>query len=772
MSASSFESQRKPRLNPFAFASDTSLRFILLLVFVITADIRRWFALAATEFDFSHKLSECLAGAPMVRWAVMDGTKLWECYRPFLSYGISIIGIGLLLLAAVTGAIYRCYPIWKVRRLRLTALEPAEVPELVAILHQLCQIAGLQRRPEFLWNPLDMRHIALGFGRAGAYRVGFTGGLAKLHYTDPGAFRAVMLHELAHIRNGDIEKAYMALALWWGFLLTALLPCLVFLVRLQMDIADIVFLTLEMTIVTGIVLLTRNAVLRARELYADARSLAWARDEPACARVFTGLLTITGIRRLLSTHPDPVRRRRLLDNTDELFRLGAWDAFGAGTALSLIAMTFLIMTGAVASHLELMTPEIAILVLLTPIAIVVPLVAGVASIATWRASFLALMRGGKPGGIVRTAGVLAAGVVFGGPVLFGAMVLIPSLGGVGHEYLEQLTISWSVVLATALGLIVLLTVILAVALVFLLKWVVAGATFWLSAALYKPSPRAPFIIGVLASCALALAWFSLGPIYVELLLDGQHEAEGFSVFLAFFHGLFASLLFPINIIVWISLVAIWAFPFGARLWRRRAGTEALAEWPFMDAVPSALPSIEPLLHLRRVLLIGTFAGLAAGVVLPWLRTPVPPGALREIGWHETASVAAFVSMTITCMIVQGVVAAIAALAVARFQILHAVFAAFVAGWILTAAEVLHLLARSQKAPMSTILGLVLEPVIFGGAFFALVSAVTISALRRPINVILTRLARGRDCMINDNRDYRVRAPLLLPSLPRRGRGGG
>jgi Zn-dependent protease with chaperone function len=317
MPGSSLGSQGKPRLNPFAFASDTSLRFILLLVFVIAADIRRWFALAATEFDLGHKLSECLDGAPMVRWAVMDGTKLRECVRPFVIYDILATGVGLLLLAAVTGAIYRCYPIWEMRRLRLTPLEPAEVPELVAALHQLCRIAGLQRPSQFLWNPLDTRHIALGFGRAGAYRVGFTGALAVLHNTDPGAFRAVMLHELAHIRNGDIEKAYMALALWWGFLLTALLPCLVVLARLQMDVADLVVLTLEMTIVAGIVLFTRNAVLRARELYADARSLAWARDEPAFARVFAGLLPIKGIRRSLSPHPDPARRRRLLDNTDE-----------------------------------------------------------------------------------------------------------------------------------------------------------------------------------------------------------------------------------------------------------------------------------------------------------------------------------------------------------------------------------------------------------------------------------------------------------------------
>jgi hypothetical protein len=168
-------------------------------------------------------------------------------------------------------------------------------------------------------------------------------------------------------------------------------------------------------------------------------------------------------------------------------------------------------------------------------------------------------------------------VVFGGPVLFGTMVLIPSLGGVAHEYVEQITTSASTAAAGALGLIVLLTATLTGALVFFLKWVEAGATYWLSAALHKPSPRAPFIIGVLASCTLALVWFSLGPIFIGvLLLYWQHEAEGFTAFSAFFHGLVASSLFPINVIVWISLIAIWAFPFGARLWRRRAGPRQVA----------------------------------------------------------------------------------------------------------------------------------------------------------------------------------------------------
>lgn len=62
---------------------------------------------------------------------------------------------------------------------------------------------------------------------------------------------------------------------------------------------------------------------------------------------------------------------------------------------------------------------------------------------------------------------------------------------------------------------------------------------------------------------------------------------------------------------------------------------------------------------------------------------------------------------------------------------------------MTAAEVLQLLARGTEAPISTVLGLVLAPVIFGGALFGLICALIISALRWPVDAVLTRLHRVR-----------------------------
>jgi hypothetical protein len=161
----------------------------------------------------------------------------------------------------------------------------------------------------------------------------------------------------------------------------------------------------------------------------------------------------------------------------------------------------------------------------------------------------------------------------------------------------------------------------------------------------------------------------------------------------------------------------------------------------MDAAPRALPLVEPPLRLRRALLIGVAGGLAAGMALPWLRLPLPPGALHEVGYPGTAGGAAILSMTMTCMMVQGAIAALVALTIPRLSIPHAIFAAFVAGWILAVAEVLQLLAMG--AAIGTALELVLAPVVFGGALLALVAAVVVAVLRMPADTVFARRLRVR-----------------------------
>ena len=293
-----------------------------------------------------------------------------------------------------------------------------------------------------------------------------------------------------------------------------------------------------------------------------------------------------------------------------MFRVGLWDAFGAGAAASLIAITFAFVAGIGFLQARLESAGLLFALVVVPIAIVVPLVAGAASIATWRTTFLALMRGRSSGYVVQTAGSLAAGVVLCGPAFYGAIFLQAAMGGVGRQYVDQIAVAWSSLLMVALGLVALLIVVLAGALILFLKWVEAGATSWLSVAFHTPSPRAPCAIGILISCVLALAWFSVGPVVFGSAWFALHEEGKSSALSAMWYVLLASDIFPLNFIVWVSLIGFWAFPLGAGLWRPRARTHS--GWPFLGTAPRTDPSLEPPLRLLRALLIGAAGGLAAG----------------------------------------------------------------------------------------------------------------------------------------------------------------
>jgi Zn-dependent protease with chaperone function len=240
----------RARLNPFAFVSDTGLRFALLVVLVACASGRRWFGIAFDVSDVGPQLEACMQGKAILSGALLRpegfqqiGMRCWFSilHTNVMPYTVA----GLALLAGATWSIYRAYPRWKVWRLRLERLDPAEVPDLALALDGLCHAAKLRRKPEFWWNPLDGSNLALAFGTGRRRRVALAGAVALRFHTDPDAFRTVVLHELAHIRNGDVGLAYLTLSIWWAFLATALLPhAFLFLARPQ-TASDVVLTAAE-----------------------------------------------------------------------------------------------------------------------------------------------------------------------------------------------------------------------------------------------------------------------------------------------------------------------------------------------------------------------------------------------------------------------------------------------------------------------------------------------------------------------------------------------
>ncbi|MFF4243622.1 M48 family metalloprotease [Streptomyces sp. NPDC001822] len=91
------------------------------------------------------------------------------------------------------------------------------------LLDELVATAGLARPPRFVVASAAVTASAVVFGRWRRPTIRLDGGLVATSDTQRDRFRAVVLHELAHVRNGDVGVTYFTVALWRVFL-TSVLP--------------------------------------------------------------------------------------------------------------------------------------------------------------------------------------------------------------------------------------------------------------------------------------------------------------------------------------------------------------------------------------------------------------------------------------------------------------------------------------------------------------------------------------------------------------------
>jgi Zn-dependent protease with chaperone function len=244
------------------------------------------------------------------------------------------------VLIVVAGAIFLAQPWWSRRRKHLTELAGADSADLVRRLEGVRQRAGTGP-VVWLLQPLNARLSAFAFGRPGRRFVAVSGGAAVAAVREPAAFEAVILHELAHIKNRDIDQTYLALAIWRAFVVVALLPLAVVLIVSRV-LGEPQLLIWRMAVLALIVYSLRNAILRSREFDADAR--AWQIDSGiALDTVLADLPARTGRQawHLGWKHPSGRDRVAALADPAPLFRFRFWDGLGIGLVAAL---------GAAATH--------------------------------------------------------------------------------------------------------------------------------------------------------------------------------------------------------------------------------------------------------------------------------------------------------------------------------------------------------------------------------------------------------------------------------------
>jgi Zn-dependent protease with chaperone function len=723
MSSGTPAASRPPRLNPFVFPSDTDFRFVLLVVAVLGASLFIYslifFSIPVNQKFYFDTFAHCWdirnrAGPPLPKTieelavnpegVLALQVAFAECRAPAERANAAWSIGGAALLLVVTGVIFWLLPTWKIRRSKLTLLSARDAPDVVAYLEQLCREAGLTRPPTFLWNPLNPVNSAIAFGRPGRYCVALNGGLVTRFYTDQPAFRAIMLHELAHLRNADVSKTYFAVAAWQGFVIAGLVPFT--LCMFVTPLGAVLNLSWRVLALTVVVFLMRNAVLRTREVYADVRASVWDGPMGAIRRVLQALPVpqATHWRSALRLHPDPEERCRVLDDTSQLFRMGFWVAFGTGVVAMIVApsvVTFLasLLTGVPQSGLEV----------LGGVLVFAPLAAGVVGLGAWRATFAALAQGRLEHG----AGWLGIGLGLG--VIAGR-----ALSFTGTGYVNVLADQTPELPFVSVLLEFFWGALLLAGLVLFVWWIVAGASAWLEVAAAHRSPRPTYIVDL----TIASLWLA---VWLGFLISA-HELGLIALRLLTFDPIsvvWSVVQHPFTILMMLSL---WAFPLAAWLWRARTSSVTDASWAFLDSAPRplALPRQMPLrpgLAFTTALVGGVgYCGLLL-VIRIALRLTIPEAQRSS----DDFILNFFVGTIALAALMQTGVAVVTAMWVRRLGWVHGLFAAFVAGCVMTVGILgLNLLFGGTLDP--TFVWNVFSQVVNEGALLALPFVLIVSAL--------------------------------------------
>jgi Zn-dependent protease with chaperone function len=486
----------------FALPAKTSFRFALLIA-----------AVAASSFTFyqliylatprgpaltslmlrcrSQALAHRPGGMPAITSLASALHQASVCYsggeRALAWWGLA--GVGVLIIAAV--AIFLAQPFWYRRRRHLSELTGDDAAELVSRLEGVRQRAGTGP-VVWLLQPLNARLSAFAFGRPGRRFVAVSGGAAVAAVRKPAAFDAVILHELAHIKNRDIDQTYLALAIWRAFVAVALLPVVVTVI-VTGDLGGWQRSLWRVAALALIVYLLRNAVLRSREFDADAR----AREldpETQLGPVLAGLPARTGRRgwHLGWTHPPGQARAAALADPAPLYRCTFWDGLAVGLVTAIGA-------GAVREIVTLTTTTYGVR-LFVPAVIFGAFAAAALVVAMWRNQLVAgtgTVKGWAAGSGLGLG--LAAGWIIALPHAFGPLPLAP----------DQLSLAAVGVLVVWAGLVVLIFMPFPV-------WVGLWADAWQQRA-DVTAPRVPAQGGMIA--AVIAGWAVMGTGLYLLLLS-------------------------------------------------------------------------------------------------------------------------------------------------------------------------------------------------------------------------------------------------------------
>ncbi|MFJ3213660.1 M48 family metalloprotease [Streptomyces flaveolus] len=421
----------RPRIDERVLGAGTGARFAMLLLLLLAASGSLMLAVLSSLPDGDRAGCELAAGVdpddpdpwtPVIRIVGQQPAfdfciSRWAPSPPW--WQVAVWPALLLVGAAV---LFGVLPLWKARRSRVVPLEAVDPDgQLRARIDLLVTQTGLRKTPRVVVDPAAATAGAVVFGSTRRPVLCLHGGLLAVHRADPVRFRAVMLHELAHIANRDITLTYATVAVWRVFFLLVLVPALLWEgYQVYEDITAGSGPYLDRDVLLAVltaapVHLARSEILRGREIWADLTALRWTADPrgwPTAVTRPAGAVrrTLRRLAGLWNTHPHISLRQEALADPEPLFRVSALMVFLTGATACTVHIHLLnnVAPYGTATTFRSLTAALLPAVLIA---------AGV-GIALWRAVAYAVLTGapvasGAVPGAWLGAGMSAATVVAG-----------------------------------------------------------------------------------------------------------------------------------------------------------------------------------------------------------------------------------------------------------------------------------------------------------------------------------------------------------------------
>ena len=330
------------RLNPFAFPSETDARFNLLVATAVVVVFNLGIT-ALIKLFFGAFASLSVSGLGLLQGQQADPQQLVRAL-----FSLPLCSGGLIALLMATSYLrYRHHPREIRRKQHLQPPDLQKDSRLLQAVNELTQKAGVSPPPQIELGPVGASDgQAFGLSDQPLLRLG--GNVNRQRIKQPGRFRAMVLHELAHVANRDIGRSYFAEAVWKVFL-ALILPLAAVIVLgygiayVELDIptsalgwlitliaagvvmfVNAIILAVEVAVLLWIAGTIRRGALRVREVYADWRAALWGARQG-----LEEILSENARRpapgwwqRLRRFHPTPQERLHSLRDPARLFRLG------------------------------------------------------------------------------------------------------------------------------------------------------------------------------------------------------------------------------------------------------------------------------------------------------------------------------------------------------------------------------------------------------------------------------------------------------------------